>query len=438
MKALEPRASSKRSYSTRDKSEFRSLLVLVTLLIVVAETTLLIWIFKTGEIPGQNASSVTQDKGDAKTLRVSGRIEAEQARVASLVSGKIESILVKEGDSVKQDQLLVALDKSTVSEAIKEANAGIDEARRILNFAAAQKQKLQAKIGKSAVPHTPPLPKIEMPSIPEPEPVQTSSAAVVETPPPRAGILKKSFRVVTAPVRMVLKPLTPGAGAADAIKKQIADAQVQAQKAQVRMQVAQAKMQMAQARMQAKMQMAQAKMQAKAQRDAQEMMLGQVNSQILLAESGLEKARGMKRQIELKDKQFNVLSPISGVCTNLLVHKGDVAQAGRPLMLVSDLKNSYVRAFVPESRVALVKTGQEARVYLDLAGGKRKVLKGHVSAIDQTASFTPENIYFQEDRVKQVFGIKIRIDNPDEAAKPGMPCDAEILTDKKSSLANKS
>ena len=56
--------------------------------------------------------------------------------------------------------------------------------------------------------------------------------------------------------------------------------------------------------------------------------------------------------------------------------------------------------------------------------------------IDPQASFTPENIYFRDDRVKQVFGIKILIDNPANYAKPGMPADADI--DLSSSSGSKS
>ncbi|MBS1995838.1 MAG: hypothetical protein JSS86_05985, partial [Cyanobacteria bacterium SZAS LIN-2] len=54
-------------------------------------------------------------------------------------------------------------------------------------------------------------------------------------------------------------------------------------------------------------------------------------------------------------------------------------------------------------------------------------LDGTVIQIDPEGSFTPENIYFKDDRVKQVFGIKIGITRPDRLAKPGMPADAEIL-----------
>ncbi|MGH9899029.1 MAG: hypothetical protein ACRD4L_09290, partial [Pyrinomonadaceae bacterium] len=47
--------------------------------------------------------------------------------------------------------------------------------------------------------------------------------------------------------------------------------------------------------------------------------------------------------------------------------------------------------------------------------------------IDPEASFTPENTYFRDDRVKQVFGVKLQITNPQGFAKPGLPADGEIL-----------
>jgi HlyD family secretion protein len=46
--------------------------------------------------------------------------------------------------------------------------------------------------------------------------------------------------------------------------------------------------------------------------------------------------------------------------------------------------------------------------------------------IDPQAMFTPENTYFQEDRVKQVVGVKLRLKGGLGSAKPGMPADARI------------
>jgi HlyD family secretion protein len=52
-----------------------------------------------------------------------------------------------------------------------------------------------------------------------------------------------------------------------------------------------------------------------------------------------------------------------------------------------------------------------------------------VLRVDPQASFTPENTYFREDRVKQVVGVKLRIKDGAGFAKPGMPADGEILVD---------
>ena len=70
----------------------------------------------------------------------------------------------------------------------------------------------------------------------------------------------------------------------------------------------------------------------------------------------------------------------------------------------------------------------QARVYLDTAkGGSAQPLDATVERIDPEASFTPENTYFREERVKQVVGVKLRLTYTQGAAKPGMPADGEIL-----------
>jgi HlyD family secretion protein len=74
-----------------------------------------------------------------------------------------------------------------------------------------------------------------------------------------------------------------------------------------------------------------------------------------------------------------------------------------------------------------VKIGQPARVYLDSA--PTTPIEAAVIRIDPEASFTPENTYFREDRVKQVVGVKLLIHGALGYAKPGMPADGEILVD---------
>src|SRR5262249_40470191 len=94
---------------------------------------------------------------------------------------------------------------------------------------------------------------------------------------------------------------------------------------------------------------------------------------------------------------------------------------------VMDLGRVYVRGFVPEGQIGHVRVGQPARVYLDSA--PTRAIDAVVMRIDPQASFTPENTYFREERVKQVVGLKILLRGAVGFAKPGMPADGEILVD---------
>jgi HlyD family secretion protein len=64
-------------------------------------------------------------------------------------------------------------------------------------------------------------------------------------------------------------------------------------------------------------------------------------------------------------------------------------------------------------------------VYLDSA--PNKALEAIVIRIDPEASFTPENTYFRDDRIKQVVGVKLQIKSGNGFAKPGMPADGEVV-----------
>lgn len=124
---------------------------------------------------------------------------------------------------------------------------------------------------------------------------------------------------------------------------------------------------------------------------------------------------------------LNVVSPIDGVVTARSVEPGAVVVSGKTLLSIVNLKTVYLKGNVPEGNIGKVRVGQAARIYLDSSPGKP--LTATVAAIDPQASFTPENIYFKDDRVKQVFGIKCKMDNSAGFVKPGMPANATLLTE---------
>jgi HlyD family secretion protein len=90
-----------------------------------------------------------------------------------------------------------------------------------------------------------------------------------------------------------------------------------------------------------------------------------------------------------------------------------------------DLSKLYLRGFVPEGNVGRIRVGQSAEVFLD--SNPNQAVPAEVIRIDPQAMFTPENTYFQEDRVKQVMGVKLGLRGAFGFAKPGMPADGQIL-----------
>jgi HlyD family secretion protein len=152
----------------------------------------------------------------------------------------------------------------------------------------------------------------------------------------------------------------------------------------------------------------------------------QQRSEVASAEALTEQARGQLREAEANRRDLVVLAPFSGVVATRAAEPGEVVTAGTALVTIVDLSKVYLRGFVPEGQIGKVKLGQPAHVYLD--SNTKQPIDAWVSRINPQATFTPENTYFQDERVKQVVGVKLQLKGAIGFAKPGMPVDGEILT----------
>jgi HlyD family secretion protein len=68
-----------------------------------------------------------------------------------------------------------------------------------------------------------------------------------------------------------------------------------------------------------------------------------------------------------------------------------------------------------------VQVGQPVSVTADPFPGR--TFPGTVSSLNSRAEFTPRNVQTQRDRLNLVFGVNLRVANPDRLLKPGMPVD---------------
>lgn len=120
-----------------------------------------------------------------------------------------------------------------------------------------------------------------------------------------------------------------------------------------------------------------------------------------------------------------IRSPIKATVLQRNANPGEVVFPGIALLTLADLSSVWLKIYVKETQLGLVKLGQKAKVKVD--SYPEKTFWGKVVHISDKAEFTPKDIQTKEQRVKLVFGVKISLDNPRQDLKPGMPADAEIV-----------
>ena len=141
--------------------------------------------------------------------------------------------------------------------------------------------------------------------------------------------------------------------------------------------------------------------------------------------SQVQQAAAALRTFEVKLKDTVIYSPVSGVVLRKNVEAGETVSAGTPVYTIGDLENPWIKVYVKEGKLGLVKLGQKAEIRTDSYPGK--IYEGTVTYISSEAEFTPKNVQTQEERVKLVYGVKVSVKNVNDELKPGMPADVKIL-----------
>jgi HlyD family secretion protein len=144
-----------------------------------------------------------------------------------------------------------------------------------------------------------------------------------------------------------------------------------------------------------------------------------------VARSQLYQARSALRASEARLADMVLLSPVTGVVLSKNVERGETVGPGVAVYSLGDLEKPWVKVYVNETKLGLVKLGQQAQIFVDTYPGKS--YEGRVTYIASEAEFTPKTVQTQEERVKLVFGVKVGVQNIDDELKPGMPADVKIL-----------
>ncbi len=117
-----------------------------------------------------------------------------------------------------------------------------------------------------------------------------------------------------------------------------------------------------------------------------------------------------------------IVAPVAGTILAKYVERGELAGPGTPIVKIASLDSLSLRAYVAENQLSQIKLGGRVQVQVD-SGTARGLssLDGRVTWIASRAEFTPTPIQTRDERVTQVYAVKVAVANADGSLKIGMP-----------------
>jgi membrane fusion protein YbhG len=351
----------------------------------------------------------------SSVVALSGRIEGDDSAISPKTTGRILEIRFREGDSVQAGDIIAVLSDEQIQAREDQAKAAVAVAQAKAKAAQDQISVLEQQL--------------------EQNQIQTAQA----TTDAQGLVRQAEAQLTTAQAELAQQQAAYQIAAFDrdaytrlaktgaASERQAKQATSTAEQAEASVTAAQRRVQAAQGALQA----ARANLQNPPIREAQvaivRRQIVQQQSEVASAQAATRQAQGQLMEAEANRNDLIVEAPFSGVIATRAAEPGEVVTAGTTLVTMVDLHKVYLRGFVPEGQIGKVKLEQSAHIYLD--SNPKQAIDAYVSRIDPQATFTPENTYFQNERVKEVVGVKLQLKGAYGYAKPGMPADGEILTE---------
>ncbi len=357
-----------------------------------------------------------------ETITMSGQVESEfKADLATRVMGRVSSVLVREGDSVRKGQLLATLESADLNAGISQAQANLNAAQAGYHnavTAASMEQKMsdaRIAVAKSRIQQAQ-------------SGIESAKARLqlVQSGPRKqeraqAGLAveqaKAAYELAASNLRRNKSLLDDGA-----ISKQIFDqTQMQYDVANAQLRSAQQAQSMSDEGSRQEdistahegLRQAEAELVTAKQGLTQALAsAGQVKvrqQEVKVAQSGIMQMNAAKQMATVNRSYAEIRAPFNGIVTARLIDNGSLANPGAPLLKIEGGKMRFL-ATVPESNLKAVKTGQQLPVFIQALGMS---ISGKVSEIPAVANPATHTAV-------------VKLDIPAKRAKSGMFGRAEL------------
>lgn len=149
-------------------------------------------------------------------------------------------------------------------------------------------------------------------------------------------------------------------------------------------------------------------------------------AQVEAARVEVERSRAVLRASEALLADLVIKAPRDGQVLSVNYEAGEFVTPGAAVITMADLSDMWIKVYISTDDLPQVKLGQAVACTVS---GEEKVFPGIVEEIADRGEFTPKTIQTKQERANVVFGVKIRVNDPDGILKPGMPADVVFATD---------
>jgi membrane fusion protein YbhG len=321
-------------------------------------------------------------------LVAAGTLEARNISIGSKVGGRVSRVLVREGDHVEANQLLVVFESSELEGQLIQAQGRVEAARANL-----------AKMLRGS----------------RPEEIAEANAASngyreAELAQARAELERARTEEANAERELKRTEVLTEDGAMSQQSLDNARDRVRAAYALVSSHTN------AVAAAEGRLSAAKA-VSDKAQR-------GFRSEDIQAARAELTLAEGQLKETEARWAEREVRSPAAAVVETMDLRPGDLLPANSPVAQLLEADQLYLMVYVPETQIGNVQIGKAAQIRVDTFPGR--TFQARVEQIRQQSEFLPRNVETKEELVHQVIGVKLRVENTGNRLRAGVSANVQF------------
>ncbi|MEW6001591.1 MAG: efflux RND transporter periplasmic adaptor subunit [Nitrospirota bacterium] len=137
------------------------------------------------------------------------------------------------------------------------------------------------------------------------------------------------------------------------------------------------------------------------------------------------------RQVEINLGYTRLSAPSDGIILKKVAEPGEVLPLAGVVGVMINPEDVYAKTYLPEKHIGRIYINMKAEVFTDAYPDQP--LTGYICYISDKAEFTPKEVQSYEERVKEVFAVKICFPHREEAdkktyqvLKKGMPVDVRF------------